>query len=446
MHKESMSGGLYTVSGFTRKIKDLLEEKFPFVWITGEISNCFNSSAGHCYFSLKDDNALIKCVMFKTQKRNLEFSLENGMEVTAMARLTLYEPRGDYQLVFEHVQPKGAGALQAAFEQLKKKLSAEGLFDKQYKKKLPKLPGKVCIVTSAKGAAVRDIINVANRRLLACPLEIIPVNVQGEGADSQIVRALHAANHLSSPLPDIIILARGGGSMEDLSAFNSENTARAVFDSKIPVVTGIGHETDFTISDFVADLRAPTPSAAAELALPDKTVFQNRIHDHRNLLVQYARNYTKNRRSLVNDLTSRLKSPKRRAGELKMRITDYQDRLETALKNVLHLNRRSADYLSGRLLACNPEKMITYRKQSVTGLESRLEKGIARELADRRAALKTLHAGLESLNPMAVLQRGYSITRRYPDKRIVFDGQTVENGEKIETILAKGGFISKVEK
>ncbi|MCF8045059.1 MAG: exodeoxyribonuclease VII large subunit [Desulfarculaceae bacterium] len=446
MNRGGTAGFIYTVSGFTKEIKGLLEERFPFVWITGEISNCFHSSAGHCYFSLKDDNSLIKCVLFKGQKRNLEFDLENGMEVTAMARLTLYEPRGDYQLVFEHVQPKGAGALQAAFEQLKKRLSAEGLFEERHKKEIPSFPGKVCIITSPKGAAVRDIINVARRRLLACRLEIIPVKVQGDGADKEIARAFHTANHLSRPIPDIIILARGGGSIEDLAAFNSEITARAVFDSNIPVITGVGHETDFTIADFTADLRAPTPSAAAELALPDKAVFEKRVYEQKSLLVQYIRNHTKSLKKSVQDLSSRLKSPKNRVDELKLRITDRQDRMENALKNGLHLKRQQADHLSGRLMAGSPGKLAAYRRQSVNGLHARLERSITKEVADRRAEFKTLHAGLESLNPMAVLQRGYSITRRQSDKRILYDPQAVENGERIETVLAKGDLISKVEK
>ena len=446
MHKSGTAGSIYTVSRFTREIKDLLEENFPFVWITGEISNCFNSSAGHCYFSLKDDNALIKCVLFKGQKRNLEFELENGMEVTAMARLTLYEPRGDYQLVFEYVQPKGAGALQAAFEQLKKKLSDEGFFDERHKKKIPSFPRKVGIITSPKGAAVRDIINVARRRLLACRLEIIPVKVQGDGADSEIARAIRTANHLSRPLPDIIILARGGGSIEDLAAFNSEITARAIFDSNIPVITGVGHETDFTIADFTADLRAPTPSAAAELALPDKAVFEKRVYEQKSLLVQYIRNHTKNMKKTLQDLSSRLKSPKRRVDELRIRITDRQDRMENALKNGLYLKRQQAEHFSGRLMAESPGKRIVYHRQSVNGLHARLERSINKEVSNRRAELKTFHAGLESLNPMAVLQRGYSITRRQSDRRILYDPQDVENGERIETVLAKGDLISKVEK
>ena len=446
MHKDGTVGSIYTVSGFTKEIKDLLEENFPFVWITGEISNCFHSSAGHCYFSLKDDNALIKCVLFKGQKRNLEFDLENGMEVTAMARLTLYEPRGDYQLVFEYVRPKGAGALQAAFEQLKKKLSAEGVFDERHKKEIPSFPGKVVIITSPKGAAVRDIINVARRRLLACRLEIIPVKVQGDGADRQIAGAFHTANHLSRPLPDVIILARGGGSIEDLAAFNSEITARAIFDSNIPVITGVGHETDFTIADFTADLRAPTPSAAAELALPDKAVFEKRVVEQKTLLIQYIRNHTKNLKKAVADLSSRLKSPKKRADELQLRIADRQDRMENALKNRLYLKRQKADHISARLMAETPGKRIAYHRQAVKELHAQLERRITGEAGKRRAELKTLHAGLESLNPMAVLQRGYSITRRRSDRRILYDPEDVENGEQIETVLAKGEFISKVEK
>ncbi|MCP4022149.1 MAG: exodeoxyribonuclease VII large subunit, partial [Desulfobacteraceae bacterium] len=268
---------IYSVSILTKEIKSLLEDKYPFVWIMGEISNFACPASGHSYFSLKDENAVINCVMFRNQKLSLKFEPENGMTIVGLARLSLYEPRGSYQLIFEHMEPEGVGANQVAFEQLKRKLEQEGLFKPEHKKLIPFLPSVINVITSATGAAVKDIINISKRRFANCRLEIVPVQVQGEGAELQICQAIDMVNeHKRS---DVIILARGGGSMEDLTAFNSENVARAIFNSRIPVITGIGHETDFTIADFVSDLRAPTPSAAAELALPDKSILNKQIND-----------------------------------------------------------------------------------------------------------------------------------------------------------------------
>ncbi|MCA1787890.1 MAG: exodeoxyribonuclease VII large subunit, partial [Desulfobacteraceae bacterium] len=247
---ETKTGHIYSVSRLTREIKTILEDRFPFVWITGEISNYATPASGHSYFSLKDSGAVISCVMFKNQKRNLKFRLESGLKIMGLARLSLYEPRGSYQLIFEHMEPEGAGSLQKAFEQLKQKLGDEGLFDAVHKQPIPFLPRKISVITSGTGAAVHDIINIAVRRFPNCRLEIVPVSVQGDAARDEIVYAIEAVNKRRQA--DVIILARGGGSLEDLAAFNCEIVARAIFTSHIPVITGIGHETDFTIADFVA--------------------------------------------------------------------------------------------------------------------------------------------------------------------------------------------------
>ncbi|MBU1341798.1 MAG: exodeoxyribonuclease VII large subunit, partial [Proteobacteria bacterium] len=249
---EKKTGHIYTVSKLTREIKSLLEDTYPFIWIIGEISNYSVPASGHAYFTLKDHQALINCVIFKNQKLRLKFEPENGLKIIGMARLTLYEPRGSYQLIFEHMEPEGAGSMQVAFEQLKIKLSEKGFFDAKYKKPIPFLPSAISIITSATGAAVRDIIIVAQRRFSNCHLEIIPVKVQGDGSDTQICEAIKFVNQYQRT--DLIILARGGGSLEDLAAFNSEAVATVIFESNIPIITGIGHETDFTIADFVADL------------------------------------------------------------------------------------------------------------------------------------------------------------------------------------------------
>ncbi|OFZ67573.1 MAG: exodeoxyribonuclease VII large subunit, partial [Bdellovibrionales bacterium RIFOXYB2_FULL_36_6] len=254
---ERQTGHIYTVSILTREIKTLLEETYPFIWISGEISNYSVPSSGHSYFTLKDKQATIQAVLFKNQKLKMRFQPEDGMMVYGLARLSIYEPRGNYQLIFEHLEPEGAGSFQIAFEQIKRKLSEKGYFDQKFKKQIPFLPSTICIITSGTGAALRDIIHISNRRFSNCRLEIIPIKVQGNGSEDEIINAIHSANERQKA--EIIILSRGGGSLEDLASFNSELVATAIFHSKIPIITGIGHETDFTIADFVADLRAPTP-------------------------------------------------------------------------------------------------------------------------------------------------------------------------------------------
>ncbi len=390
---------IYTVSNLTRKIKSLLEDNFPFIWITGEISNCSVPGSGHSYFTLKDNNAVISSVMFKNQKSRLKFNLENGIKIFGLARLSLYEPRGSYQLIFEHIEPEGAGATQLAYEQLKKRLADKGYFDDKYKKPIPFISSKVCIITSATGAAVQDIINIAQRRFSNSNLEIVSVKVQGHDSEKEIVNALELINEYQRS--DLIILARGGGSLEDLASFNSELVANAVFYSKIPVITGIGHETDFTIADFVADLRAPTPSAAAELAFQDKNALKNKIFK----LNENLKNLIKNKIFFLNntvfDLKSRIKTPQ-------IIIYDHRLRLE--------------EY------------------------ESRLHNNFLRYIKHKKEKLLYLTDVLNSLNHESILKRGYSITRFFKDKKVILNSDRIKKNDKLEIILSKGKLITKVEK
>ncbi|MCP3900590.1 MAG: exodeoxyribonuclease VII large subunit, partial [Desulfobacteraceae bacterium] len=325
-----MTSEIFTVSNFTKKIKLLLEETHPFIWITGEISNSFTPSSNHTYFTLKDDSAIINCVIFSGQKKKINFELENGLNIIGMARLTVYEPKGTYQLIFEHIEPKGAGALQISFEQLKNKLSKLGLFDEKFKKNIPFLSSKISIITSPTGAAVQDIINVLKRRFDNCSLEIIPVKVQGSNSDIEIVKAIELANKINTS--NLLILARGGGSFEDLNSFNSEIVAQSIFASKIPIITGIGHETDFTISDFVADVRAPTPSAAAELALPEKQYLKKTVHDLNFNLFQNIQKRLQYLNDKILGLNNRLINPKKTIDGMRLKLDDYNLRLNNALK------------------------------------------------------------------------------------------------------------------
>ena len=330
---EKQSRHIYTVSKLTKEIKSLLEEKYPFIWIAGEISNYAVPGSGHSYFTLKDNNAVISCVMFKNQKSGLKFDLENGLKIFGMARLNIYEPRGSYQLIFEHLEPEGAGSSQIAFEQLKKKISSKGLFDDKHKKPIPFLPSKISVITSGTGAAVRDIVNITQRRFPNFPLEIISVKVQGEKSENEICNAISFVNQNNQfdNKPDLIILARGGGSLEDLAVFNLESIAYAIFESDIPVITGIGHETDFTIADFVSDLRAPTPSAAAELALPDKKALLQEVMIFKESLNISFKKRFKRLHERVFDLQSRLKTPQTIIYDNRFKLEDYSSRLNNII-------------------------------------------------------------------------------------------------------------------
>ncbi|MBU0972731.1 MAG: exodeoxyribonuclease VII large subunit [Proteobacteria bacterium] len=438
------NGHMYTVSTLTREIKSLLEERFSFLWITGEISNYAVPSSGHSYFSLKDSTSVISCVMFKNQKRGMKFSPESGMKIIGLARISLYEPRGSYQLIFEHLEPEGAGSLQMAFEQLKKKLASQGLFDAAHKKKLPFLPAKINVITSGTGAAVRDILHVAGRRFPGCHLQIVPVNVQGETAETEISQAIQTVNSLQNP-SELIILARGGGSIEDLSAFNSEKVARAIFDSKIPVLTGIGHETDFTIADFVADLRAPTPSAAAELALPDKTALIQHINLLRSSLVQVMDRKMGFLNQKLDDLSLRMKSPVRVVKDLKLRIQEFEARMNRNLQARVLYHKERVFWLQKILTGKSFLIKIRENRQQVDGLVIGLVSSLNGRLSACKTRVKEMDVKLGAFNPRSVLDRGYSIARILPQKRILMDAQDADVNDQVEIILSKGRLVTRVE-
>ncbi|MCP3943152.1 MAG: exodeoxyribonuclease VII large subunit [Desulfobacteraceae bacterium] len=435
---------MYTVSTLTKKIKFFLEERFNFLWITGEISNYAVPASGHSYFSLKDANAVISCVMFKNQKRGLKFTLESGMKIIGLARISLYEPRGAYQLIFEHLEPEGAGSLQVAFEQLKKKLLSQGLFEDSHKKKIPFLPSTIFVITSGTSAAVRDIIQVAKRRFAGCHLKIVPVQVQGEAAIVQIVDAIQAVNLISKHV-DLIILARGGGSIEDLCAFNCEKVARAIFKSTTPVITGIGHETDFTIADFVADLRAPTPSAAAELALPDKNALIQQINRLKVSCTHVMNRKTDFFHQKLDDLNSRLKNPDRILDDFKIRIKNYDARIKRNLETrVLH-NKERVFLLQKILEGKTPLDKIREHRNCVSRLTAALGLGMDRRLSACKTKILEMDAKLDVLNPKSILDRGYSIARILPGKKILLDAKDAALDDKIEIVLSKGRLVTRVE-
>lgn len=434
---------IFTVSKLTGSIKTLVEESFPLVWITGEISNFSLPASGHAYFSLKDANSVISGVIFRNQRNRLRFNPENGMKIIGMGRLSLYEPRGTYQIIFEHIEPSGTGALQAAFEQLKQKLALEGLFDQDRKRKIPYLPEKISIITSPTGAVIRDIINVSTRRFPNVALEIVPVKVQGVGADVEIARALALVNTMATS--DLIIVARGGGSLEDLNAFNSETVARAVFNSTIPVISAVGHETDFTIADFAADVRAPTPSAAAELALPEKSALFSRLIEQRATLLRVTGLKQASLRELILGLTVRLKDPKRSVDDLRFKLEDLEARMTRLIQKRTSACKERLDWFVHALLANSPDRLILVWRETVNARASHLVKAMTTTLERHRGCINELTAKLEALGPMGVLDRGYSITRTHPGKTILLDSAEIKIDNTVEIILAHGRLYCEVK-
>ncbi len=435
---------IYTVSELTSEIKDILEKTYPFIWIYGEISNFNIPSSGHFYFTLKDEQAQINAVMFRNQNRNLKFKPENGINISGLGRISVYEPRGTYQIIFEYLEPKGTGAIQRAFEQLKKRLADEGLFDEKHKKPLPFLPEKISIITSPTGAVVHDILKIIDRRFSNIHLEIVPVKVQGYGAESEIKTAIEMIN--SRYESDLIILARGGGSLEDFHAFNSEDIARAVFGSKIPIISAVGHETDFSITDFVADFRAPTPSVGAELAVPDKKELARKITDLSDTLTTNFLRYFEHLKTVLKGTSNRLVHPSRKVVDLRLRNDDMLNRLNRAFKNSFQKKQERLLWRTERLFSKNPLIQIKLLKNKLYTMNYNINIFIYILLSNNRSTLRELEARLCSLNPEAILARGYSITRTIPDAAVVRDPQEVSIGQDLEILVAGGAFICSVKR
>lgn len=436
------SAKIYSVSELTAEIKSLLEQRFAFVWLSGEISNFRMPSSGHYYFTLKDDTAQIQAVMFRGQNRHLTFQPEDGLTVTGMGRISVYEPRGNYQLIFEYLEPKGVGALQVAFEQLKRQLQSEGLFDAAHKQAIPLLPRRIGIVTSPTGAVVHDILHVVERRFPGLGIDLVPVKVQGDGAVESIVSALALLDVRQDV--DVILLARGGGSLEDLQAFNSEPVARAIFAARIPVISAVGHETDYTIADFVADLRAPTPSAAAEVAVPVKIELQQKINKIQNDIIYYIRSYIKEKRRFLRDLSRRVVDPKKRIDDLRLRVDDYSGRLQRALEAQLRMRREQLQRRADNLSHYSPLVRVKILREHLLTVYNRLTQNTLSDLSRRRQRLDHLQAQLTALSPTAILSRGYSITRTLPAKTIVRDTDQVNLQQHLQILLARGSLTCEV--
>ena len=434
---------IYTVSELNANIKSLLEEEFPFIWIVAEISNFRTPLSGHFYFTLKDEESQLNAVMFRGQQKQLRFKPEDGMRITGMGRLSVYEPRGTYQIILEYLEPAGVGALQVAFEKLKAKLADEGLFDEKHKKVIPFLPRKIALITSPTGAVVHDMLNIINRRFFNMNIEVYAVKVQGSGAEEEIVAAVKQLNQTAGA--DVGILARGGGSLEDLQAFNSESVAKAVFASEIPLISAIGHETDYTIVDFVADLRAPTPSAAAELAVPVKSELLQKLRDVSEDLKYRMTNTIERLEYALQDLSQRLVDPRKQIEDWRLRMDDYSSRLIRYIQILLDRQKERFQWWQDRLVNNSPTFQTHNLNVIVEQNRYKLLKTFAKNIDSKAARLRELSVHLETLSPIAILKRGYSITRTLPDLNLVLDPKTVSIDQELQVMVAKGTLTCRVK-
>ena len=436
---------IYTVSEITASVKACLESEFSGISVEGEVSNLTAAASGHLYFGLKDRGAQVRCVCFRSRTRFLKFRVEDGLQVVACGTLSVYEPRGEYQLIVDFMEPKGFGSLQLAFERLKAKLQAEGLFDTQRKKPLPLLPRCIGIVTSPTGAAIQDMLRILRRRHESMQVLIYPARVQGQGAAAEIAAGIRALNKL--PEIDVIIAGRGGGSLEDLWPFNEEVVARTIFESRLPVISAVGHEIDFTIADFVADLRAPTPSAAAELVVAQKQALLERVTALQNRLRQSLDYRLSQLRNQVLGLSADrvFGSVEGRLAYGRQRLDELSFRLESGARSRLVEMKSLERLLAADLGAFDLKEMLRFRREILDGHLDRLQAAAKLYLQSSRGKVQVLSSSLRALNPLAVLDRGYAICQD-AGGNIVRDAAALKVGDPFSVRLARGAVDARAEK
>lgn len=430
-----------TVSQLNQRARHLLEDVFPQVWVEGEISNLARPASGHLYFTLKDSQAQVRCALFRQNALKVRQALRDGLAVKVRGKVSLFEGRGDYQMIADAVEPAGDGALRLAFEALKEKLAGEGLFATERKRPLPAHPQRVGIVTSPTGAVIRDIISVFRRRAPQVSLTLVPTAVQGREATAQIVRALTLADAQGF---DALILARGGGSLEDLWCFNEEAVARAVATCKTPIVSAVGHETDVSISDFVADVRAPTPSAAAELLAPDSSGLRQRLEGLERRLLLRMRQLIAHQHLRLDGLTRRLRHPGERLRQQAQRLDDLEMRLQRALDRQVSQRRERLARLETRLAAQHPGRALGLLRQRLDALAARLPRAMRETLGTRRLELQSQVQTLHAFSPLATLGRGYSILLDERGQAIRSASQT-QPGQRLKARLGEGELEVRVE-
>lgn len=431
----------FTVSQLNNEVKSLLESSFRIIQVEGEISNFVRPSSGHWYFTLKDNNAQVRCAMFRNRNHYLSYQPKNGDKVRVRAKVSLYPGRGDYQLICDYMEDAGIGSLQLAYEALKRELQLQGLFDQAHKQSLPASPSHLGIITSPTGAAVHDILTVLKRRFPSLPVSIYPTKVQGEGASEEITRAIATANQHQQC--DVLIVGRGGGSLEDLWSFNERIVAEAIYHSQIPVISAVGHEVDVSIADFVADVRAATPSAAAEIISPDSQQLQLRLQQLRRRLQYSLRHKLKRCQEQLNWQSSRLKHP----GDKLRDNAQYLDELEIRLGKAMHSKLQKSGSLLNQLQQrnqrCLQQPRIAALQERVAGLRHQLEQLTCQQIARKKLQLQASAGKLNGVSPLATLERGYAIVEN-PAGKVIQDLEQVKPGDEISTRLQGGRILSTV--
>lgn len=443
------SNNIFTVSALNRSVANLLEQEFAWIWVEGEISNLAQPASGHIYFSLKDSSAQVSCAMFKGRKQTLKFRPENGNQVLVRAKVSLYQPRGNYQLIVDRMEEAGDGALRRQFEELKIKLAAEGLFDEMHKQDIPELPKSICIITSKTGAAIHDVLSVIARRFPSIPVNIFPVPVQGTEAAPAICNAINlvgeqvASGQLSC---DVILLVRGGGSLEDLWSFNEESVARAIYDCPVPIVSGVGHEVDVTIADFVADIRAATPTAAAETVTPDQSSWLQSFDWYQQRLQQLVKDKMSRQQEKIQWLHRRLlqQHPENQLLRSSQRSNELIKRLFRYSQSMLLMRHGQLATQNAKLNTHNPMLLLKQKQQAVKFLSTRLQKTTSHLVSRKQSQLGNIARTLNAISPLQTLERGYSITLDQNHKPLLSVTQ-VKPGDSIETRLHQGRIISQVK-
>ena len=436
---------VFSVSGLNSAVARLLEQEFAWVWVEGEISNLATPASGHIYFTLKDASAQVRCAMFRGRNRELKFRPENGSQVVVRCKVSLYEARGDYQLIVDRMEQAGAGALQKKFEELKQKLAAEGLFNEAGKQRLPEVPACIGVITSRTGAAIRDVLSVIARRFPSVPVKLFPVPVQGEESAPAICHALELAQQYGAC--DVLLLVRGGGSLEDLWSFNEESVARAIFNCPIPVVSGVGHEVDITIADFVADHRAATPTAAAETVTPDQQAWMQTLDWYQSRLQQLAGEKITRAGERLSWLRTRLtqQHPLANLQRLGQRVNDIDKRMRMTMDYKIRAASDRMQHLHTRLLSCSPAINIRNYRNNIERLQQQAQFHIRSAVEQRKSHLSTLASTLNAISPLQTLSRGYSITSN-ADGQAITNTDSVSQNELINTRLHSGQLLSRIEK
>lgn len=439
--KFSEARDIYTVSRLNREVRSVLETGFPLLWIEAELSNFSRPASGHWYFSLKDEAAQVKCAMFRNRNQLVQVTPENGKQILVRARIGLYEARGDYQLIVEHMEEAGDGALRRQFDLLKQKLADEGLFDSANKKQIPKQISRVSIITSASGAAIHDILTTLKRRAPMQQITIYPVSVQGKGASKKITSAINKINKRNDS--DVIIVARGGGSLEDLWEFNEEEVARAIYKSVIPIVTGIGHEVDFTIADFVADFRAATPTAAAELISPDRLQQLQHLLSQQTRLTYLIQQIIQQKQQRVDWLSKRLSHPRERLELLNNRLHSLNQRNLRAIQNKLISSQSTLKLCEAQLTKNNPSQRVQHLKLRFGNINKRISMLSSQLISAKKQKLHHLVQTLDTLSPLQTIRRGFAIVED-DENNIIRNTSKLKMDQKIKTQVDQGHFFSTI--